>query len=234
MKKIFKRMISSSNRALQRIRQGTNMVVKETLPSAGEGLGLGMALRQYDTVGAISRGDVIIRLYDEFDRLTETITKKNLIVLDASLLVARLCKDPLEPPHGIFMLAVGTGASGAILNPDVPDEKQRRLNNEIARKTFASTTFRDANGIAVSYPTKVVDFTTEFLPAEAVGPLNEMGLISPLSSNPLVTNPNPNTFPTYDPTVDVTNYDILVNYLTFPVISKPNTARMTVTWRITF
>jgi hypothetical protein len=234
MKKIFKRMISSSNRALKQFKKGTQMMMRELMPSTGEGLGLGFAMRQFESAKSIARGDVIIDLYDENDNLIESCTKKNLIVLDASLLVARLCKDPLEPPHGIFMLAVGTGASGAILNPDAPDEKQRRLNNEIERKTFSSTTFRDANGIAVSYPTKVVDFTTEFLPSEAVGPLNEMGLISPLSSNPLVTNPNPNTFPTYDPTVDVTNYDILVNYLTFSVISKPNTARMVVTWRLTF
>ena len=33
----------------------------------------------------------------------------------------------MEPPHGINMLAIGTGALGAILNPDAPSKEQRRL-----------------------------------------------------------------------------------------------------------
>jgi hypothetical protein len=79
-----------------------------------------------------------------------------------------------------------------------------------------------------------VDFTCTFDEGEAVGPLNEMGILSTISSNPLVTNPNPNSFPTRDTTVDLTIYDILVNYLTFSVLSIPATARLSITWRITF
>lgn len=164
--------------------------------------------------------------------------QENVVTLDAGLLVARLVKDPTEPAHGINMLSVGTGALGAVLNPDAPTNQQRRLNNEIARKPFAETTFRDANGAAVAYATNVVDFTTVYGQAEAVGPLNEMGLLSTISDNTGTINNNPNFAgqggQPYDPTVDVANYDILVNALTFAVISKPATSILTVTWRLTF
>jgi len=96
--------------------------------------------------------------------------KDNIVLLDAGILTARLYKDNAEPPHGINMLAVGTGALGAILNPDAPPVEQRRLNNEIERKAFDSTTFRDSSGAAVSIPTNVVNFTTIFNQSEAVGP----------------------------------------------------------------
>lgn len=132
------------------------------------------------------------------------------------------------------MLAVGTGATGALLSPNAPDPRQRKLNAEISRKSFSLTSFRDSGGNAVAYPTNVVDFTCTFDESEAVGPLNEMGLISPISQNPLITNPNPNSFPTRDTTLNLALYDILVNYLTFSVISKPSTARLSLTWRITF
>ena len=160
--------------------------------------------------------------------------RENIITLDAGIQAARLFKDPLEPAHGINMLSVGTGATGAILSPDAPDSRQRRLNAEIQRKAFTSTTFRDASGNAVSIPTNIVDFTTTFGEAEAVGPLNEMGLLSTISDNPGTVNPNPDVFPTRDTTVDLTLYDVLINYLTFSVISKPSTAILTITWRITF
>lgn len=160
--------------------------------------------------------------------------RKNVITLDAGILAAILFKDPASRSNGVYMLAVGTGATGALLSPDAPDSRQRKLNAEISRKPFSSTTFRDSGGNAVAIPTNVVDFTCTFDESEAVGPLNEMGLLSPISTNPAITNPNPNAFPNRDLTLDLTLYDILVNYLTFGVISKPNTARLSITWRITF
>jgi hypothetical protein len=61
-----------------------------------------------------------------------------------------------------------------------------------------------------------------------------MGIQSTISANPATLNQNPNTFPTRDLTVDLSVLDILGNYISFSVISKPNTARLSVTWRITF
>ena len=62
--------------------------------------------------------------------------KKNLILLDAGILAAALFRDPNSRPLGLNMLAVGTGATGALLSPDAPDPRQRKLNAEIARKPF--------------------------------------------------------------------------------------------------
>jgi hypothetical protein len=193
---------------------------------------MGLGLR-YETRLTVPDGIFIFDLKDLDGNQLAYWEKPNLITLDAGILVARLVKDNLEPPHGINMLAVGTGATGAVLSPDSPDPKQRKLNGEIARKAFASSTFRDAGGNAVSIPTNIVDYTTTFGEGEAVGPLNEMGLLSTISNNPGTTNPNPDTFPTRDVTVDVTNYDMLLNYLPFAPISKPSAAILTLTWRIT-
>jgi hypothetical protein len=179
-------------------------------------------------------GEVFIEMRDTTTGEVSTWHKRNVITLDAGILLAMLARQPGSRPLGLNMLAVGTGATGPLLSPDAPSPLQRKLNAEIGRKPFSSTTFRDANGFAVAIPTNVVDFTATFTESEAVGPWNEMGLVATLSPNPMVTNPNPNNFPTRSPTVDVTSYDILFNYLTFPVLSKPNTATYAVTWRITF
>ena len=179
------------------------------------------------------KGEVFLKMVDS--RTGEVIHEehlRNVITLDASILAALLLRDPSSRSNGVNMLSVGTGATGALLSPNAPDNRQRKLNAEIARKGFTSTTFRDASGAAVAIPTNIVDYTCTFDESEAVGPLNEMGLLSTISDNPAVTNPNPDTFPTRDVTVDLTLYDILFNYLTFSVISKPNTARLSVTWRV--
>jgi hypothetical protein len=160
--------------------------------------------------------------------------KDNIVTLDSGILAARLFRDNQEPPHGFNMWAVGTGATGAILSPDAPDNRQRKLNAEIARKAFSSTTFRDPSGNAVAFPTNILDVTVIFGSGEAVGPLNELGILSTVSDNPAVTNPNPNSFPTRDTTLDLTNYDILGTYLTFSVFTKPGPSNLQLTYRLTF
>jgi hypothetical protein len=213
------------------------MLRKDRFSQPRSGFKLGVGIRHADEMqlGLRVRGDVFFHMVDA--RTGEVILdrhERNIITLDAGIMAARLFKDPLEPAHGINMLAVGTGATGAVLSPDAPDSAQRKLNAEIERKTFAETLFRDAGGNAVAIPTNIVDFTTTFGEAEAVGPLNEMGLMSTISDNTGILNPNPNTYPTRDVTVDLTQYDVLINYLTFSVISKPSTAVLTITWRLTF
>ena len=213
-------------------------VIRENIRKVRTGFKVGMGHRYAETASFPVKGQVFFEMYDAESGEVQLWEKSNVVTLDAGLLVARLMKDPLEPAHGLNMLAVGTGALGAILNPDAPTNQQRRLNNEITRKTFSETTFRDANGAAVSIPTNVVDFTTIYGESEAVGPLNEMGLLSTISDNTGVKNDNPNFAgqggEPYDPTIDVSNFDELVNYLTFSVISKPATSILTITWRLTF
>lgn len=185
-------------------------------------------------------GRFIIDLIDEkTGEVLEHRELDNIITDDGGVFAAILFSNLLTPlpttsNGGLTMLAMGTGATGAILNPDAPDPKQRSLNNEIERKTFSLVQFRDSVGSVSPVPTNVVDFTTSYTAAEAVGALNEMGLMRTISLNPAVQNPNPDVFPAYDPTRDLNTFDVMVNYLTFPVINKPNTAILTITWRLTF
>lgn len=214
------------------------MLYRGRVPSFRSANKMGMGLRYKDGPLRHLRGDVHFVLVRNDGEVLLDTWKPNVITLDAGLLLARLCRDNQEPKHGINMLAVGTGALGAVLNPDKATREQRRLNNEIARKPFLDVTFRDENGAAVAIPTRFVDFTCTFGENEAVGPLNEMSLLSTISDNVLVKNPNPNFAgqggETYDPTIDVTKYDICVNYLTFGVITKPANSSLSIAWRLTF
>jgi hypothetical protein len=181
------------------------------------------------------RGDLVIEEREQ-GRLLNRWEKHNLIVLDASILVARLMKNNAEPPFGVIALAMGTGQIGwNPMSPPAATNTQRSLYSEIARKTFALTQFIDSGGVPTGIPTHVVDFTTTFAEAEAVGPLVEMGLLGG-NVNPNMSIRNPVTPPngSYDPTVDLTTKDTLVNYLTFPVINKPATSTLSIVWRLTF
>lgn len=185
--------------------------------------------------GHYVRGDVFFKLQHQ-DGTTEGWERRNLVVLDASILIARLMKDNQEPPKGIFALAVGTGDVGwNPMSPPAPTNTQRALYSEITRKTFSNTQFIDSGAVPVAYPTKVVDFTTIFTESEAVGPLVEMGLLGGnIDTNLSITNPvSPPNGP-YDDTVDLTQFETLVNYLTFPVVNKPATSTLEIVWRLTF
>jgi hypothetical protein len=184
---------------------------------------------------APKKGEIFVKVYNSLTKeLLDTFHVVNEVTLDASIHAARLFADPTEPNYGAYMLAMGTGATGAILSPDKADEKQRKLNTEISRKAFSTIQFRLSTGAAVAYPTKILDLTAEFGSADAVGALNEMGIISPISSNPAVTNPNPEAYPTYTEALDISPYDVLLNYLTFGVKTKNVGEDWVVTWRLTF
>jgi hypothetical protein len=183
------------------------------------------------------RGDVFFTLRDGKTKEVQDYRElRNLVVLDASILIARLMKDSLEPSHGIYGLAIGSGDSG--WNPMAPPaatNTQRALYSEITRKTFSTTQFINGSGVPVGYPTKVVDFTTIYTESEAVGPLVEMGLLGGnISTNMSVKNPVSPPNGAYDPTVDLTTRETLCNYLTFQVINKPATSTLQIVWRLTF
>lgn len=213
-------------------------IQREHFNRPGEQARLGMALSFVEAVtSGKAKGEVFIEMYDaKSGELLHKEHKPNVITRDASILAAILFVDPSLRPLGANMLSVGTGATGALLSPDAPDPDQRKLNTEIERKPWASVTWRNASGAAVAIPTNIVDFTCTFDESEATGALNEMGIQATISSNPALANwqPNPDTYPTRDVTRNLNDYDILVNYLTFSVITKPSTARLTITWRITF
>ena len=183
------------------------------------------------------RGDVFIEMHDgKTGALEEKRELRNLVVLDASILIARLMKNNQEPPHGVYALAVGTGDVGwNPMSPPAPTNTQRSLYSELSRKTFANTQFIDAGGVPSAIATNVVDFTTTFAEAEAVGPLVEMGLLGGnINSNLNVRNPVLPANGPYNAAVDLTTKDTLCNYLTFAVINKPPTSTLSVVWRLTF
>jgi hypothetical protein len=160
---------------------------------------------------------------------------KNIVTLDASILIARLMKDSMEPPHGCFALAVGTGDTGWPISPPAPTNTQRSLYAELTRKVFANTQFIDGGGAPTAIPTNVVDFETTYTESEAVGPLKEMGILGGnVNSNMAIQNPVLPPNGPYSPAVDLTNFNTLVNYLSFDLISKPATSTLTIVWRLTF
>ncbi len=205
--------------------------------------GLGQQFKMGSSMGYLdgfrgARGDVLIELRNPDGGLVDRRSLRNTVTKDAGLSLARLTRDRLEPRNSFNMLAVGSGALGNLNNPNPASADQRRLMNEIQRKPFAETTFRDQNGAASAIPTNVVDYTVIFGQGEAVGPLNEMGILLTISDNTTLKFPNPNFAgqggEPYDPSIDVTKYDVLNNYLTFPVINKPVAMVMSITWRLTF
>lgn len=188
-----------------------------------------------ENVGVRVRGDVKIEFINGEEREL-VLEKTNIYTLDGGVLAGMLFSGVSRP---INMLAVGIGASGLSNSPDIADNRQRRLNSELERKTFSSVVYRDTQGQVSVVPTNVVDFTTVFENTEAVGALTEMGLLSTVDANPVNTNPLQDgnglvVFPSRDTTLDLGNFDVLVNYLTFPVINKPSGSVLAITWRLTF
>lgn len=192
---------------------------------------------QYHDFGPKMRGDVFMKLRNaRTGALEHEWERRNVVVQDASILIARLMKDSQEPPRGAFALAIGTGDVGwDPMSPPAPTNTQRALYGEVTRKTFSNTQFVDGAGTPVAYPTRVVDFTTVYSESEAVGPLVEMGIIGGnVADNLSVKNPVTPPNGPYDNTVDLTEFETLVNYLTFPVINKPATSTLEIVWRLTF
>jgi hypothetical protein len=222
-------------------------VYKEKGRSIRQGIKMALNMGTMTEVGMMraAHGRFIFDMRDaKTGEVLEHFERNNVITLDCGILAARLFRNSLDPAagtslnKGLTMLSIGTGATGNILSPDAPQPEQRKINTQVTRKAFSSAQFRDADGVAVSFPTNVVDFTATFSESEAIGPLNEMGVVSTYSSNPATPNwidNGPGTLtPTYDPTIDVSAKDLLGNYLTFGVITKPATAILTITWRLTF
>jgi len=180
---------------------------------------------------APQQGSIIFDLKDANGRTLSYWEHKNLVTYDAGILTARLFKNSLSPDplrsNGLVMLAVGTGGVAI-------DTRQRKLETELARKAFLTATYVDGGGFPSVVPTNTVDFQIVFGPMEAVGFLNEMGLLYTASLNPLVTNPINNGPVGYDPTIDVTGKDILVNYYMWAGTPKPPLTILTITWRLLF
>lgn len=207
--------------------------LKDTYKEVGSSQAVGLREKEVIHVGV--KGEVFFRLFEK-GQLLEERHIDNIITRDLSILAARLFADNFEPLHGMYMLAIGTGDVGWDLqNPPAETNTQRSLYNELARKRFASVTFIDSGGNTSTIPTNVVDFTTTYSESEAVGTLVEMGLLGgDVNESTAIQNPVLPANGPYVDTEDLRGKDTLCNYLTFPVINKPATASLTITWRLTF
>ena len=198
---------------------------KEALKKANELRGrLGFGINYEETLGKNRgiKGEFFITLNHRDGRVEKHY--RNIIVDSASLLISRLLADgqttldPTGPAHGIWVLAVGTGnSSWDPSNPPTATAAQTLLESELARKRFANVNFvkTDGSGLPASTVTNIVDFQTVFNESEAVGPLMELAMFGG------------------DADEVVANTGTMVNYRTIAVINKPNTATMSIIFRIT-
>jgi hypothetical protein len=187
----------------------------------------GMGIKYTEDSSKKIKGEFFITLNHK-NGLEEKFHYRNVIVDSASLLIARLLADgqtaidPSGPNHGIRVLAVGTGNQAWNQNsPPEPTALQTRLESELARKRFANVTFikTDGSGLPANTVTNIIDFQTVFSESEAVGPIVELGLFGGGTGSE---------------NIDLTaNAGIMVNYRTIAVINKPNTATMSIVFRIT-
>jgi len=191
--------------------------INEKVPQAQDKSHSGFGFRNADSFKDVEvEGHLIATLVHNSGQVEVRDLGKNIITNAASVLLAQLINNNMSVAYGAFGLAVGTGEAGWNLLPSPPaaTATQTQLFNELFRKQFQSTAFV----ATVQYPTppsNVLDLTTFFAESEAVGALTEMGLVG---GNASLT----------------ANTGTLINYRTFPVINKPNTATLTITWRLTF
>jgi hypothetical protein len=203
-------------------------LMKELMRRAGEMRNkMGMGLTYEDKSSKKIKGEFFITLSHN-NGVEEKFHYRNVIVDTASLLISRLLADgqtsidPSGPSHGIRVLAVGTGNTA--WDPNNPPEatsNQKKLEAELARKRFANVTFirTDGSGLPANEVTNIIDFQTVFSESEAVGPIVELGLFGGGDGSV---------------SIDTTaGSGIMVNYRTLPVINKPNTATMSIIFRIT-
>jgi hypothetical protein len=201
-----------------------------------------LRIRGEEVFSGIKNGEVFWEMRHK-DGTSQKGKMKNIVSFDASILLARFVKGAgtstphvSDPNYGAFALAVGTGdVSWNPLNPPAATKSQRSLYNEIARKAISSSSFINRLGQITVIPTNVIDLTTTFSESEAVGPLTEMALIGgDISSNMSIRNPVLPPNGTYDPSVNLIGKDTILNYLTFPVVSKGSGSSLEYTWRLSF
>jgi hypothetical protein len=140
----------------------------------------------------------------------------NVIVQDASLLIAQLCKG--EDVPGFTHLAVGVGDptwDKFDPPPETPDVS--KLVSEVVRVAADDIYFvkEDGSGAPSESRTRIVDFVFTFSEAQANAPLVEQGLFGGANAS-------------------LPNSGTMVNYRTHSVWNKPVGARLSLLWRFTF
>lgn len=140
----------------------------------------------------------------------------NVIVQDASLLIAQLCKG--EDVSGFTHLAVGVGdPTWDKFDPPPESPLVSRLESEVVRVAADDVYYikEDGSGAPSESRTRIVDFLFTFTESQANAPLVEQGLFGGSNASSL-------------------NGGTMVNYRTHSVWNKPVGARLSMLWRFTF
>lgn len=144
---------------------------------------------------------------------------KNLIVDMASTLIAKRMRPGASWAAGIGFLEVGSGVgTGTTQSPQIEDHTQVALRQAMARKAITAWTYLDpSNNLAVTAAeTNVLQLTTTFLEAEAVGAITEMGLFGG------------------DAVLGTLGSGYMFNSKAFGVWNKQNNMQLTIVWSLTF
>lgn len=141
---------------------------------------------------------------------------KNLIVSKASQLMAKRMKPGASWGAGITHLEVGTGfGTGSTQAPQVESVSRTTLRVPLARKAITAWTYLDTAGQPTAEETNVLQLTTTFTEAEAIGAIVEMGLFGGDADVALSSG-------------------YMFNYKVFPVWNKQSGMQLTVMWKLTF
>lgn len=151
--------------------------------------------------------------------IAQSMHIKNLIVNKASTFVAKRMRPDASWGAGITHLELGTGVgTGTTQNPQPEVNTQTALRTPLARKAITSWTYLDSNGNPTASETNVIQLTTNFTEAEAIGAIVEMGLFGGDATLTLGSG-------------------YMYNYKVFPVWNKVSTGggmKLTVVWKLTF
>lgn len=174
-------------------------------------------LKYHTKFNRIAEGEIFVKIKENGQLVESRSLGKNIVVLEASVLLARLMKNPSDPIAGVGYFALGTGnPAWDLLNPPPPVDTATTLIAEIERVAPTSSTFiNPADGLASATPTNIVDWDFDFADSEAVGPLMEAALFGG------------------DATLTADSGS-MITWKTFPVISKTNTMTISFTYRLTF
>ena len=147
---------------------------------------------------------------------SQEFKEHNLIVSKASNFMAKRMLPGTSWGAGIGYLEIGTGVgTGTQQAPQAESSTQTALRVALARKAIASWTYLDGSGNPTASETNVIQLTTTFAAADAVGALVEMGLFGGDATLTLGSG-------------------YMFNYKVFPVWNKDNTMSLTIVWTLTF
>jgi hypothetical protein len=204
---------------------------KVYLPNSSFSFGFGFS----EPAQLTAQGTVFFKLQDADGSVLVEWEKQNTLTHLAPLFAAWLFSGQNPPTTGVNALVMGTLGN---LDLSVAEKKKKTFITPVALATAPTVSFVSSSD---GRPTNQVDYRFVFGPGNGDrAALNEMGLAylptPPVNPDGYVFNrpvdsyePLPET-----PPPDIRGKDVLINYLPFGIITKPEGSTLTVTWRLTF